>query len=304
MNKNLKGNLILLLTSIIWGISFVSQSVGVERLSPFAFNGIRSILGGLSLLPVIFITDRTAKKKGTFVSHKNNRTFLKAGILCGLALGIASGIQTYALKFTTAGKCGFITALYILFVPIIGIILGKRMKKIIIPGIILALTGMYFLCLYGTDLSFNTGDVLTFICSIFFSFHIMIIDRYTAEVDGVKLSCMQFFVAGILNCFVMCFDKIPDFSDIISCAVPILYSGLMSCGVAYTLQIIGQKYTNPTIASILMSFESVFAVIAGWIILGDVMTSYETFGCFLMFAAIVTVQLPIEKFSKKIQTNV
>jgi len=304
MNKKLKGNIILILTSVIWGISFVSQSVGVETLSPFAFNGIRSVLGGISLLPVIFFIDRAKKKNGTFVSQKHNKSFLKAGILCGLALGMASGIQTYALKFTTAGKCGFITALYILFVPILGIILGKRLKKIVIPGVVLALAGMYFLCLYGTDLSLNTGDILTFICSIFFSFHIMIIDRYTAEVDGVKLACMQFFIAGILNCFVMCFDKIPTFGDILYCAVPILYSGLMSCGVAYTLQIIGQKYTNPTIASILMSFESVFAVIAGWIILGDVMTSYETFGCFLMFAAIVTVQLPTEKISEKNQTNV
>lgn len=304
MNKKVKGNLLLLLTSVIWGISFVSQSVGADKLSPFAFNGIRSILGAISLIPVILITDKKRKKSGTFVSEKHNKTFLKAGVFCGTALGVASGIQTYALKYTTAGKCGFITALYILFVPIIGIMLGKQFKKIILVGVAFALSGMYFLCLHGSDMSFNIGDIMTLICSLCFSVHIMLIDYYSPKADGVKLSCMQFFVAGLINCTAMLFDAVPTAKDIIECSVPILYAGIMSCGVAYTLQILGQKHTNPTVASILMSFESVFAVIAGWILLGDSMTMSEVSGCVLMFAAIVTVQLPTEKFSKKNQTNV
>ena len=283
---------------------FVSQSVGVDHIPPLAFNGIRSLLGAASLIPVIVLTDRTRKKQGTFNAQRNNKSFWAAGMVCGTALGVASAFQTYALKFTTAGKCGFVTALYILFVPIIGIALGKKLRKIIIFAVTLALFGMYFLCMYGDDMSINKGDVMTFICSLCFSVHILLIDHYSPKVDGVKLSCLQFLVAGVINCAGMIFTGIPSWTDISGCVTAILYAGIMSCGIAYTLQILGQKHTNPTVASILMSFESVFAAIAGWIILGDSMTVNEVFGCVLMFAAIIIAQLPEKKISNKIQTNV
>lgn len=294
MKNNIKGNILLFVTAIVWGVSFVSQSVGVETLSPFAFNGIRMLLGSLSLVPVLIFLDGKSE---------NRKKLYTGGLICGLALGTASAVQTYAMKYTTAGRCGFITALYILFVPVIGIFLGKRFRKRVAYGIALALAGMYFLCIYGDTASFNFGDALTLVCSVCFAVHILCVDYFSPDVNGVALSCIQFFTAGVLNCAAMLVTGgVPSISEVTYCMVPILYSGIMSCGLAYTLQIIGQKSTEPTVASILMSFESVFAAIAGWIILGNVMKPHEIIGCVLMFASIILAQLP-EK-NKKIQTNV
>lgn len=298
-----KSNILLLLTAIIWGTSFVSQSVGADLLSPFAFNGIRTLLGAVTLLPVILVQNAAKRKKDTYVSERKNKNFWIAGTVCGIALGVASGIQTYAIQFTTAGKCGFITALYILFVPIISIFLGKKLQIKVVFGVFMALVGMFFLCLYGGDMHLNFGDAMTLVCSLCFAGHILVVDYYSPKHDGVKLSCLQFFVSGVLNCIVMLFMELPAWSDIIACLVPILYSGIMSCGVAYTLQVVAQRDADPAVASILLSFESVFAAIAGWIILGDSMRTYEIFGCLMMFAAIITAQLPEKKISK-IQTNV
>lgn len=286
-----KGNIFLLLAAIVWGISFVSQSVGVESLSPFAFNGIRMLLGSVSLLPIIAVQAFAKKKKGE-TTKLLSRDLIIGAVICGVILGIASGIQTYAMKFTTAGKCGFITALYILFVPIVGAFFGKRVTGNVVLGVVIALFGMYFLCIHGTNMDINTGDVLTFICSLCFTGHIIAVDYFSPKVDSVVLSCLQFFISGVINCIVMLFFELPTWGDIVYCAVPILYAGIMSCGVAYTFQILGQKGTQPAIASILMSFESVFAVVAGFIIIGDKMSQAEFFGCFLMFGAIIIAQLP------------
>lgn len=305
MSKQLRGNILFMITALVWGVSFVSQSVGVEMVKPNTFNGIRMLLGSVVLLPVIFVNDSIKKKNGTFIPQKKNKYLWIGGVVCGTVLCIASTIQTYGLIYTTAGKGAFITALYIIFVSVIGIFIGKKAGKNTVVGIITALLGMYFLCLYGNALDINKGDIITFFCSIFFAVHIICVDCFSPKVDGVKLSCLQFFTSGILNGIIMLVIEKPAVSDILACTLPILYSGVMSCGVAYTLQIIGQKDTDPTIASILMSFESVFAAISGWVLLSEAMTIFEILGCVLMFAAIIIAQVSPEKiFFKKNQTNV
>ena len=291
MNKRLQGTLILMLTAIVWGISFVSQSVSMDHIEPNTFNGIRTLLGCVSLLPVIAVMDMGRKKRGEVVAD-SKKDLIIGGILCGILLCAASTIQTYGLKYTTAGKSGFITAMYMMIVPIISIFLGKKIRPIVILSVLIAMVGMYFLCIKKGSFVIELGDIYTFICAVIFAFHILVIDHFSPKVDGVKLSCLQFLVGGTINIILMFAIEEPVLSDILTCAVPILYSGIMSCGVAYTLQIIGQKYAEPTVASIVMSLESVFAVLAGWALLSEAMTGREILGCVLSFVAIILVQLP------------
>ena len=292
--KKLKGNIILFITAIIWGISFVSQSVGMNYIGPNTFMGIRTTMGGLVLLPVILFGDMAKKKRGQY-KKTDTKKLLTYGIICGLLLCIASTLQTYGLKYTTTAKSGFLTALYIIFVAVIGIFAGKKMNLKIAGGVLTAVAGMYLLCLFGETTNFNIGDALTLLCAVFFAGQILVIDRCVSEVDGVKLACTQFLVAGIINLIIMFLIEKPNMPDILSCTTALLYSGIMSCGVAYTLQIIGQKYADPTSASIIMSLESVFAAISGWIILGEAMSVAQISGCVLMFLAIVMVQVPDTK---------
>ena len=296
-NQKLKGNLLLLLTSVIWGISFIAQSKGVEEISPLAFNGIRCILGGLVLLPVIAIIDHSKKKSGKNVL-KADKTLIIGGIACGLFLCIATTLQTAGMVYTSPGKSGFITAMYMVIVPIIGLFLGKRPNPVIAISVVIAVIGLYMMCI-DSELSINKGDVLTLICAFVFSGHILAIDYFSPKVDGVKLACMQFFVSGIINVILMLLTEKPQLMPIFNCWAAIGYSGIMSCGVAYTLQIVGQKYTDPTSASILMSLESVFAtlttvilVACGWNLTGGALDAREIIGCVLMFTAIILVQLP------------
>ncbi len=301
--NKLKGNLILLLTAFIWGVSFIAQSVGVEEISPVAFNGIRSVLGGMVLLPVIFFLDRSKKKKGLPV-QKLDKTLLLGGVICGVCLCVASTLQTMGMVYTSPGKSGFLTALYMVIVPILGLFMGKRPRPVILISVLIALSGLYLMCMDGS-LSINYGDILTILCAVVFAFHILAIDKFSPKVDGVKLACLQFFVCGILNLIAMVIlGETPTFSQVVSLWASIGYSGVLSCGVAYTLQIVGQKYTDPTSASILMSLESVFAtlttvilVACGWNLTGGALSSRELLGCVLMFAAILLVQLP-EKSTK------
>lgn len=291
MSKKMRGNVLLLITALVWGISFVSQSIGMDYIGANTFNGIRTLLGGVVLLPVIAITDAKKKRNGTY-EKCNLKKLLPHGALCGALLCVAATLQSLGLKETTTGKSGFITALYIIFVSVFGVFAGRKLNIKIVSGGLLAIVGMYFLCLFGTEINFCFGDFLTFLCAIVFSFHILAIDKATPKTDGVKLSCVQFFVCGIINCFMMLVFENPDLLLIKQCIGAILYSGIMSCGVAYTLQIIGQKYTDPTSASMLMSLESVFAAVSGWILLNESMSFSQIFGGILMFAAIVLVQLP------------
>ncbi len=291
MSNKLKGNIILFITAIIWGISFVSQSVGMKHIGANTFMGIRTTMGGLVLLPFIYLTDLGKKKQGTY-QKTDFKKLLKCGAICGVFLCIASTLQTYGLIYTTTAKSGFLTALYIIFVAILGLFCGKKLNVKMSIGIITAVIGMYFLCLFGSDISFNIGDLLTIVCAIFFAGQILFIDKFVHEVDGVKLSCAQFLISGGINLILMFILEKPDMENIFACAVPLLYSGIMSCGIAYTLQVIGQKYSEPTSASIIMSFESVFAALSGWIILSEVMSLPQILGSALMFLAIILVQLP------------
>ncbi len=301
--QKLKGNLLLLLTSVIWGISFIAQSKGVELISPVTFNGIRNMLGAVVLLPVICLLDFSHKKKGESVG-KLSKELIVGGIVCGILLCIATTLQTIGMVYTSPGKSGFITALYMVLVPIISIFTGKKPRPIIWVSVLIAVVGLYLMCI-DTSLTINIGDVLTLLCAIVFSGHIMAIDYFSPKVDGVKLACLQFFVCGLLNLIWMFLFEQPQIDPILDCWIAIGYSGIFSCGVAYTLQIVGQKYTDPTSASILMSLESVFAALStsvlvalGWNITGGALNAREIFGCILMFVAITLIQLPERKGNK------
>lgn len=296
--QQIKNSLILLLTAFIWGVAFVAQSVGMDHVEPFTFNSIRCMIGGLFLIPCIFVLnkinpERTAEydKLSPAEKKKQNKTLLKGGIFCGLAICIASNLQQFGIAYTTVGKAGFITALYIVIVPILGLFFKKKCTPAIWLGVVLAVCGLYFLCI--TDgFQIQLGDFLVFLCALVFSVHIMIIDHYTPLVDGVKMSCIQFLVCGVLSGIGMFVFENPNISNILSAWMPILYAGILSCGVAYTLQIIGQKGMNPTVASLILSLESVIAVLAGMVLLKQGLSSRETIGCICMFGAIILAQLP------------
>lgn len=290
-DSSLKGNLLLLITATIWGVAFVAQSVGMDYVGPFTFNGVRFLIGGIILIPCSFILKRfqTGEKK-----DQDKRKLIKAGLLCGLFMFGATTFQQFGIMHTSVGKTGFITALYVILVPILGIVLGKKVGIRIWIGAVIAMAGFYLLCIKeGFSIAF--GDILVFICAIIFALHIMTVDAFIPYVNGVMLSCIQFLVAGAISTVCMFLFERPSLVGILSAWQPILYAGIMSCGVAYTLQIIGQKYTNPFLASLILSLESVISVLAGWIILGETLSLKEMVGCILVFGAIVIAQLPARK---------
>lgn len=295
----IRNSLILLLTAVIWGVAFVAQSVGMDYVGPFTFTCVRSIIGGFVLIPCIALLNRingSGEKKSTMElsaeeSRKQNRKLLLGGICCGLALCAASCFQQIGIMYTTVGKAGFITAFYIIIVPIIGLFFKKKCGPFIWIGVLLALGGLYFLCI-NESLQMGRGDILVFICALLFSVHILVIDYFTQYVDGVKMSCIQFFVCGIVAGVLMLLFEEPSAAAVLAAWKPILYAGVLSSGAGYTLQIVGQKGMNPTVASLILSLESVVSVLAGLLILGQRLSSREILGCVLMFAAIVLAQLP------------
>lgn len=307
MNKFvLRQSLLLLLTATIWGVAFVAQSVGMDYVGPFTFSAVRSILGGIVLLPCIVFFGRMDKQENaenknidTTSKRKERQLLVTGGICCGTILCIASNLQQIGLQYTTVGKAGFITAMYIVLVPILGIFLRKKAGAKIWCGVGLAVVGLYLLCMTEGNVSFQKGDLLTLLCALVFAVHILVVDYFAPKVNGVKLSCIQFFTCGILSGICMFLFEKPQIEQILAAWLPILYAGALSCGVAYTLQIIGQKGMNPTVASLLMSMESVISVIAGWLILGQELSVRELLGCMMMFAAIILVQLPEIKFGKR-----
>lgn len=295
----LKNGLALLLTATIWGVAFVAQSIGMDYVGPFTFNAVRSIIGGMVLIPVIFLLsrlDRGRAADGAGRAEENGsrprKTLLLGGISCGVMLCLASNFQQFGIKYTTVGKAGFITACYIVIVPILGLFLKKACSPAIWAAVVFAVAGLYLLCMEGDRFSVSRGDFLVFICAVLFSLHILVIDYFSPMTDGVKLSCIQFFVCGILSAIAMVIFEHPVLSDILSAWGPILYAGVMSCGVAYTLQVIGQKGMNPTIASLILSLESSISVLAGWVILGQKLSGRQLLGCVVMFGAILLAQLP------------
>ena len=266
----------------------------MEYVGPFTFNMARSFLGCLSLIPVIcwvkFSKPDTRTERRKRYQHIN---LARAGIGCGLALFTAVTIQQYCMQYVTAGKAGFITALYIIFVPIIAVLQGKRLEKNIIICVILAVIGLYLLC-YKSGGGFNIYDLFLLVSAFFYGVHILVVNYYSERVHPVKASCAQFFTVGVLSLFLMLLFENPTLTSLIACKVPIFYAGVLTCGVAYTLQIFGQKNTLPIIASLIFSLESVFAVIGGALILGETMLPKEILGCVFMITAVILANIPVQ----------
>ncbi len=292
----LKGILILLLTAIIWGTSFVSQSVGMESVEAFTFNGIRTLIGSFVLLPFIVMRDKISERKMTKEQiaerKKNDLKTIRRGIILGVVLCAATNFQQFAFLYSTAGKIAFITAMYMIFVPIAEVIIGRKIPFITWLCVAAGFAGLFLLCMNPENMTrINKGDFLTLICAAIFTIQIMLVSRFSPKCDGLKLSFTQFFTSGIISFILMLIFETPSVKGILAAALPILYSGVMSCALAYTFQIIGQKYCEATIASLLMCMESVFAVISAAIILGEKMSGRELAGCAIMFAAIIISQL-------------
>ena len=295
MKRKMMGNGMLLLTAMIWGLAFVAQSVGMEYLGPFTFQTARSLLALLAMLPAIAAADRKKRDGKTFWSRWGDKTLLKGGLLCGLALFVAGSLQQIGLVYTSPGKSGFITAMYIVLVPLLGLTLGRRVRGSVWISVALAAAGLYLLSLSGGE-GVNIGDLYTLLCALAFAFQILGVDRFSPRVDCLRLSFLQTGLPCVLSAFCMLLTEEPHWGNITACAGPLLYSGVLSMALAYTLQITGQKYAgNPAVASLIMSLESVFAALFGWLILGDKLLPRELMGCALVFAAILLAQLPGKK---------
>lgn len=289
-------NAVLLFTAaFIWGTAFVAQSVGMEYLGPFGFNGIRNFIGSLALLPCIFFLNKRKNDSDYNASEtqvpEDKKVLWLGGICCGLCLFTASSLQQIGMQYTSVGKSGFITAFYIVLVPVLGIFLKQKAGWKVWAAVALALMGLYFLCIKD-GFSLEKGDIYVFLCALVFAVHILVIDYFAPKTDNVKMSCIQFLVVGVLSIpFILALETV-TFDAVIKTAGPILYAGVMSSGVAYTLQIVGQKGMNPAVASLILSLESSISVLAGWVLLGQTLSAREGFGCVLMFAAIILAQIP------------
>ena len=307
----LRNTFFLLLTAMIWGAAFVAQSVSMDYIGPFTFICLRSVIGGLFLIPVIIVLDGIRKKSqnesANAVNSENilhnieteekqrlswkNKQLIEGGIVCGFFLFFANCFQQTGIQYTTVGKAGFITTFYIIIVPLIGLFFKKYCGILTWIGVVVALAGLYFLCIT-QKLTIQRGDALILCCSVLYAGQILAIDHYNPFVDGVKMSCIQFLTGGILGAVFMFLFENPSLAMILSAAGPILYTGIMSTGVGYTLQIVGQKGLNPTVAALILSLESVFSALSGYVFLHQVLTIRELIGCALMFIAIVLAQLP------------
>lgn len=304
--KKARNCLLLLITAAIWGMAFVSQQAGMDYMGPLTFNGSRNIIGSIVLIPVILmIRGRVPKAERRPLPVK---TTIIGGIACGAALTAASTLQQYGLTMTTVGKGGFITTLYIILTPIFGIFIGKKAPKAVWFCALLAVGGMYLLCVSNESFSVSTGDLLVLASSAVFAVHILVIDHFSPLTDGVILSCIQFAVCGVISTIGAFIFEQPSWEQLISGAVPVLYAGVLSCGVGYTLQIVGQKGVDPTAAALILSLESVVATISGFIAYkigflktDQSMTIRQIAGCAVVFAAVILVQLPWDRISEKLR---
>ena len=301
MSKKMQSNILLLLTAIIWGSAFVAQKSGMDYVEPFTFNGIRTFIGGLVLIPVIFFMEK--KNPPEEISReektKKNKELLIGGICCGLALFAASSLQQFGVSYTTAGKAGFITTLYVVFVPIISVLLRKKVRPIMWLCVAMGAVGLYLLCMTDASFRLTFGDTLVLLCAVAFAVHILTVDHFSPKMDGIKLSCIQFLTVGIVSMVCMFIFEHPDIHAILDCAVPLLYAGVISCGLGYTFQVVAQKHAEPTVASLLMSLESVFAVVFGALLLHETMSMRELSGCLIIFIAVIISQLPEKKPQKE-----
>lgn len=289
--KQIKGSLMLLLAAFIWGTTFVAQTSAKDAIGTFTFNASRSFVGAAFLAILVLL--RRRNKAG---STSEKKSVVICGFICGVVLFIAvnlqqGGIVLYPEGVAASGRAGFLTATYVVMVAVCSRLLGKKLHKLVYAAIAFCLLGMYFLCMSGGIDSVYTGDLLELLCAVFFTIHILVIDRF-AHCDSVKLSCVQFLTTGVLSTVAMFIVETPDVHSVVRAIFPILYAGIFSSGIAYTLQMAGQKYTQPAIASIIMSLESVFAMLGGWVILGERLSSREFAGCMLVFGAVILAQLP------------
>ena len=284
--EQLKGILQLLFATLIWGCAFVAQSMGMDHLEPMSFQAIRSALAVLALVPVIFLMDRAP---AAFLPRWQDPKLWKTGILCGLSLFVAQGLQQVGLLYTEPGKAGFITAMYIVLVPVLGLFLGRRCGLSVWLSVALAVAGLYLLSCVGVT-KINIGDILILGAAAAFALQIVLIDNLAQELDGLRLNCIQFLVVTVLSALAAAFTESPTWDGIIACALPLLYTGVLSSGVAFTLQILGQQHLPPEPASLIMSLESVFAVLAGWVLLGQTLSPTEALGSALVFAGVLLSQ--------------
>lgn len=302
MKDKIKSTSLLFLTAIIWGFAFVAQRVGADYVGAFTFNGVRFLLGACSLIPVILIFEREQFNKKKFI-----KTFW-TGILAGIILFIASSLQQFGIVFTgSAGKAGFLTGLYIVLVPLIRFVMGKKTSILTFLGAIFAVVGLFFLCMTGDKVSFGIGDIVLIVGAFFWAGHILVVDKFVNTISALKFSMVQFFTCGILSMLFAIFTEVIEISAIKEAGVPILYGGLMSVGVAYTCQILGQKNADPTFASIVFSTESVFSAVGGVLILHEMMSGRGYAGCVLIFIGIILSQITIDDIkklnNKKIKNN-
>ena len=291
MKQRTKGNAFLLLAAAVWGCGLIAQKAGMSYLGPLTFTAIRCTLGGVMMFPLIYVLERNKSREERESAPKETEN-LKGAFACSIPLLSLIMFQQYGLPYTTAGKAGFITALYILITPLIGMLLGKKVNKRLWVAVIVGLSGMYLMCLYtGLD-SVNFGDMMMLLAAVACSAHLHVIDHFVAKCDPVKMSCYQFIMVGVMCIIPAILLEQTTWQAVTDCLIPILYAGIFSCGVGYTLQIVGQKYTDPSVASLLLSTETVFTLLAGMIFFHEVLAIHEYIGCAMMFIAIIISQLP------------
>lgn len=291
MKNRLRGIIALLVATFIWGSAFIAQSVGMDHIGPMTFLAVRCAMGAAFLIPLSYLFEKNKKE---FISKWKNPRLWKTGFICGLALFTAGAMQQVGLVYTTAGKAGFITAMYIILVPVLGSFLGSRPSPMAWISVGLAVGGLYLLSCVGVS-SVNIGDILLLGCAMAYAVQITLVDRMSEGLDGIRLNFVQVLVCGVASAVAMFAAEDPDPASIAACTVPLAYAGILSTGIAFSLQIVGQKYLEPTPASLIMSLESVFAVLFGWLLLNERMTKYEISGCILVFVAVILSQIPAKK---------
>lgn len=299
MKERMQGTLALLLGTFIWGMAFIAQSVGMETIGPFTFQAIRCMLGVIFLFLVTFFFDWKIGMRASLQKWKSKKLWI-SGIICGTALFAATSLQQVGLVYTAPGKAGFLTAMYIVLVPVLGIFVHRKPGINAVVSVLLALVGLYLLSF--TDMgSINIGDILLTGCALAFAVQILLIDRFAPDLDGLRLNCVQSLVVSLLSvpCIFLNRETV-GLQTILDCWLPLCFAGIFSMGVAYSMQIIGQKRLDPTAASLIMSLESVFAALGGWLILHNTMTPSELTGCTLVFAGVIVSQVPVHKlFARK-----
>jgi len=307
--KNPGSALFLFVAALIWGVAFVAQRVGMDYVGPFTFNAVRNLIGAVVLVPCIFFMDRIRGNKGHHGKEKlpesasgragskragwlkENGMLLRGGLVTGFFLSIAGNLQQIGIKYTTVGKAGFITAMYIVLVPLLGIFIGKKVGWKIWASVVLAVVGLYLLSMTSSTIRLEKGDMYVLLSALAFAFQITAVDYYAARTDSVRLACLEFAVCGLITLVPMFLLETPTWGGLWAARLPILYAGVLSCGVAYTFQILGQKGTDPAVASLIMSLEAVISALAGWLLLGQSMAGREIIGCVVMFVAIVLAQI-------------